>query len=223
MQAVFDFSEMPVSWTKSIYPNFDCFGRLEIPWRWINSGREEIGEWLIYVRQCLENGDRVDLRAELPRHVTFDRVDINDFSNEKRLYTFYKHSRNCDSVVAILPGRAKHKVNSLARQLGGKFSAIEEVEGRDLFSFIRELSQAGTVPEKLICALEFSKKCMGRVSKVLSAATRRGEVSKISKSTRYPDLIMKANAFCNNPSSKNLHSFLVTLRDNPETTIYKNI
>ncbi len=52
LQAIFDFEKL-VDWDNSIYPQFECLGELETPWRWHNAGAHELGNWLKEVRDNL--------------------------------------------------------------------------------------------------------------------------------------------------------------------------
>ncbi len=219
MQAIFDFAEKPVDWVKDVSPNYEHLGNLETPWRWNNVGANDIGEWLIQVRHSLENGEKIDLVTRLPRNVTFSSVDLNDFTDRGRLNTFYKFRGEKGNVVAIYPGDAKHKTFSLAKNLAGEFSAIEEIEGKELFAFLENLSKKNTATDRLNCVIAFSKVCMGNVGKALTAATKRGEMTGITANTKYPIVADAANRYYNNSSSSNLEHFLVELKNNPETNL----
>jgi hypothetical protein len=80
---------------------------------------------------------------------------------------------------------------------------------------------AKTVQAGFLLALEFSKKCFTGVDKALTAGTRRGEVAKQSKGTKYPLVLHAANAYLNKPTSAHLKSFLLALKANPETSAYR--
>ena len=70
LQAIFDFNDgKPVDWEASVYPEFDCLGQLEIPWRWVKAKSPELGEWLKNVRRKIELGQKIDLSAHLPPSV----------------------------------------------------------------------------------------------------------------------------------------------------------
>ncbi len=213
MQAIFDFAEQPVNWTQHVYPQFDCVGKLTTPWRWRNANASELGEWLGEIRRILQDGEQINLRQPFPKQVTRSHIALDDHTNPKRLNVFYSCLDCEDTVIAIHKGDGihKNKTHELARQLSGKFSSIEEVEGAALFSFIKKTSSARTPSKKLKLAIEFAAKCMTCVNGVLSAGTKRGEVAKIQKSTKYPNVTLAANSYFAMPSSANLRHLLLQM------------
>lgn len=223
MQAIFDFDQgKPVDWDASIYPAFDCLGQLETPWRWDNAGQPKLGAWLKAVRKKLEQGQKIDLSSERPPSVVRVYTDPENLTRKQ-------YSSLCDllghneSVIALHGGdqQSKNKTHLLARTMAGRFSSIEEVEGKELHSFVKKLGTAKTVQAGFLLALDFSKKCFTGVDKTLTAGTKRGEVAKQSKGTKYPLVLQAANAYLNLPTSGHLKSFFVTLMANPETSTYR--
>jgi DNA helicase-2/ATP-dependent DNA helicase PcrA len=128
-----------------------------------------------------------------------------------------------ESVIAIHCGdkQSKNKTHHLARTMGGRFSSIEEVEGKDLHSFIKKLVSARTAQQGFLLALEFSKKCFTGVGEILTAGTKRGEVAKQSKGTKYPLVLHAANAYLIEPTTAHLKAFFLALKANPDTSVYR--
>ena len=90
------------------------------------------------------------------------------------------------SVIALHGGdhKSKNKTHNLGQTMAGRFSSIEEIEGKDLHLFLKKYGTAKTVQAGFLLALNFSKKCLTGVSKTLTAGTRRGEVAKQTKGTK---------------------------------------
>ncbi|MHA6860357.1 hypothetical protein [Ralstonia pseudosolanacearum] len=222
MQAIFDFADKPVDWDSSIYPHFECLGQLETPWRWVNAEAPELGAWLKAARATLQAGQKVNLNAALPTGVKRISVDPQ-FMSAKQYSILCEFLGNDATVIALHGGdqQSKNKTHLLARSMAGKFSSIEEVEGKDLFSFIKKLQSAKTSSAGFLLALEFAKKCFTGVDKTLVAGTKRGEVAKQTKTTKYPLILAAANQYLNEPSSSNLRNFFCVARDNPETSTYR--
>lgn len=223
MQAIFDFNEgKPVDWEKSIYPTFDCLGRLDIPWRWVKAGEQKLGDWLKAVREKIELGLKIDLLAECPPSVVHIHTNPQYLASKQYavLCGFLGHN---ESVIALHSGdqQSKNKTHLLARTMAGRYSSIEEVEGKDLHSFIRKLEKDITPQEKFLLILDFSRKCFTGVNNTLTAATKRGEVAKQSKSTKYPSLLQAANSYLGYPTNSHLESFFLALKINPETSAYR--
>lgn len=223
MQAIFDFADQPVNWEQHVYPHYQLLGELKTPWRWRLAGATELGDWLDDARKRLRAGEKISLATPLPKGVRRVAVDLTDFTNPRRLNFFYEFLDHEETVIAIHSGdpKSKNKTHKLAQSLGGKFSSIEEVEGKDLFSFIKKLEAAKTVKQKLCLAIEFSKKCCNAVDGILSAATKRGEHATATKVTKYPKLLEIANHYLADPSSPNLARLVTAIQTNPETSTYR--
>jgi len=223
LQAVFDFADKPVNWETSIFPNFENLGTLDIPWRWFNAGSPDLGSWLDDARKLLQNGQQIDLSGKLPDGVKKMLVNLDDFTDRKRLLIFYSFLGKNDSVIAIHSGhqRFKNKTHKLAQGLKGNFSSIEEVECKTLASFCVKYQSSASPKLKFMQVLKFSKKCLTGVSGALSAGTIRGEIAKKRKTTKYPDLLDSANHFLEESTSENLMQFFLDLKANQETRIYR--
>jgi len=223
MQAIFDFDEgEPVDWDVSVYPTFACLGQLETPWRWEKAGDPDLGAWLKDARAKLELGQKIDLLNGLPPCVKRAYTDPQYLAAKQ-------YSSLCDllgdnaSVIALHGGGqdSKNKTHLLARTMAGRFSSIEEVEGKELHSFINKLGTAKTIQVAFLQTLAFAKKCFTGVDKALAAGTRRGEVAKQSKGTKYPLVLHAANAYLNDPTAYHLKAFFLALKANPETSAYR--
>ncbi len=223
MQAIFDFAEEPVNWEQHIYPYFIKLGELTIPWRWKNAGADKLGEWLIQQRASIENNSGVDISKQLPPNVRILEFDMDDYTHPERLNIFYNFAKIPDSVMVIYPGKPqfKNKTHLLSKTLSGIFSSIEEVEGVSLFSFIKKIMAAKQPAKHLENTINFASSCMTHVNDVLSAGTKRYEISSITKATKYPELTDVANCYLNDPSSENLRRFLLSLKENPETRLFR--
>ncbi|PWE16092.1 AAA family ATPase [Alcaligenes faecalis] len=225
MQAIFDFGGdegKPVNWTVSVYPTFTCLGQLDTPWRWKTTGDPRLGDWLKKARETLAQGQKIDLSNGLPACVK--RVHTTpELLGSKQYLSLMDLLGNHDSVIALHGGdqQSKNKTHLLARTLGGKFSSIEEVEGKDLHSFIRKLVAAKTTQQGFLLALDFSKKCFTGVGKALTAGTQKGQIAKQSKATKYPLVLHAANAYLGSPTSAHLRDFFLALKANPETSAYR--
>lgn len=225
MQAIFDFGGddgPPVDWAVSVYPTFTCLGQLETPWRWKMAGDPKLGAWLKKARETLEQGQKIDLSNGLPECVK--RVYTTpEFLAHKQYNSLIGLLGHNESVIALHGGdqKSKNKTHDLALRLGGRFSSIEEVEGKALHSFVKKLGAAKTSKASFLLAVEFAKKCFIGVAKALTAGTKKGDVAKQSKATKYPLVLLAANAYLGSPTSANLKAFFLALKANPETSAYR--
>lgn len=221
MQAIFDFADQSVDWDQHVYPHYQLLGKLETPWRWRLANAIELGNWLDDASKRLRAGKQISLSGPLPKGVRRIAIDLMDFTNPKRLNFFYQFLDHDEAVIAIHSGnqKSKNKTHKLAKSLGGRFSSIEEVEGKELFSFIRKLEAAKAIDQKLRLVIEFVNKCCNSVDGILSAATKRGEPAKVTKATKYPELLEGANRYLADPSIQNLAQFATAIQGNPDTSI----
>lgn len=225
MQAIFDFGDDgagPVDWTVSIYPTFTCLGQLETPWRWKIAGDPKLGDWLKRVRESLELGHKIDISRGLPACVK--RVHASqEFLQSKQYSSLMSLLDHQESVIALYGGDqlSKNKTHLLARTMRGRFSSLEEVEGKDLHSFINKLVAAKTTQQGFLLVVGFAKKCFTGVARVLTAGTQKGQIAKKSKATKYPLVLLAANAYLGSPTSSHLKEFFLALKANPETSAYR--
>ena len=223
MQEIFDFADQPVDWDRDVCPHYQLLGELKTPWRWQLAGAADLGDWLGRARMQLRDEGRVSLATPLPKGVNQCAVDLNDFKNPKRLKVFYEFLGHDETVIAIHAGdqKSKNKTHKLALALGGKFSSIEEVEGKVLFTFVKKMGAATTSDEKLRLVIDFAKRCCKSVDGILTAATKRGEHGKLTRATKHPEILEMANRFRVEASSENMASLLTLIRDHPVTSTYR--
>ena len=75
IQAIFGFGDDALAdWDEDVCKSFPLAGELSRPWRWINAGAEELGEWLLEVRRKLLAGEPIDL-TRAPTAVTWIKLD----------------------------------------------------------------------------------------------------------------------------------------------------
>ena len=225
LQGLFDFAgEAAVDWDTQIAPHFQQLGELDTPWRWKKVGAIALGAWLDTARKQLEAKAVIDLN-DLPAGVADVYICPSDDELRNKQITICKYldRPNGENAVAIHKGDSQHKARcqTLARNTGGRFSSIEEIEGKRMFAFIKEYDGKTSAQERLLCAIEFAKtKCMSAVDSALCAGTKRGERVTIKQSTKNPGVAVSANEFLENPAPARLARFLRSLLDAPETRVY---
>lgn len=215
LQGIFDFEGDAIDWDRDIAGPFEPIGQLETPHRWQNAGALELGEWLKEVRQRLEAMEPIDLagagnRIRLVSSLDGDEQLIVAQGNACR--TFRCDARH--TVIAIHKGEPayKGKCHHLAKQLSGMYSSIEEIEGRDLFSFLRKIQRARNNKSRLKHAIGFGESTMSGLGAKLPAATARGDLTPIHKNTRSPHIAQAANAYLVDPTSGHMVALLLAFR-----------
>ncbi|MEQ9594376.1 MAG: UvrD-helicase domain-containing protein [Parvibaculum sp.] len=217
LQGIFEFDgQDPIDWRRDVEGNFELLEELEEPFRWKLAGAQPLGDWLSGVRENLENGRAVDLRLGRPANVTLRLAqDENELIQVQRNICRYFDCGPQETVIAIHKGSQEYKArcHTLARNLGGRYSSIEEIEGRELFLFLRRLEGAITDADRLRHLISFAAKCMTAVEASLAAGTRRGERVVIRANTRNPEVAQKGNDFLDIPDSRQMLSFLMALEN----------
>ncbi len=217
LQGIFDFDgQSPIDWERDVEGRFEQLGALDVPHRWIQAGAGDFGTWLRNVRTRLEQDQPVDLNADRPAAVTFTHANADPqalIQSQGNACRYFQCDR-AHTVIAIHRGSQEYKAkcHKLSRNLGGRFSSIEEVEGKDLFSFIRKVERARTDTARLKEVVVFAKRCMTAVEQNLPAGTVRGEQVNIRANTRNPEAARNANAYLVAPGSAAMTGFLQALR-----------
>ncbi len=214
LQGIFDFNDQPVEWERDISGVFACLGQMHVPHRWNRAGTPEMGAWLVRVRGLLEGRQPVDLTRGVPRGVTRKPVAAGQLSRIQANTCRYCTCDTDETVIAIHKGSQEYKsrCHSLAKTVGGRFSSIEEIEGKAVFSFVRKYEKAGTNQHRLKEIVSFAQDCMTAVTASLPAATVRGEPANIQANTRSPLAAKAANAYLADPCSSTTVDFLSALR-----------
>lgn len=217
LQGIFDFDgQNSVDWAREVEGSFECLGMLDVPHRWIQAGAGDLGIWLRTVRARLQLNQPIDLNTGRPAGVTFKltNADPQALTQSQGNACRYFQCDRGHTVIAIHKGSQEYKAkcHKLSRNLGGRFSSIEEVEGKDLLSFIRKLERARTDAVRLKEVIAFAKRCMTAVEANLPAGTIRGEHVNVRANTRNLEAANKANAYLAAPNSAAMAGFLLALK-----------
>jgi hypothetical protein len=215
LQGLFDFAGQPlIDWARDVAGICSALGILQTPERWNRVGSPPIGTWLNDVRQRLEAGQPIDLTSGLPSGVHYVPAPVSDLLRIQGNTCRYNSFPATETVAAIHGGspEQKAKCHHLARQLGGLFSSIEEVEGKDLFSFFDKIGRAANNAAKLKHLNDFAATTLTSVNASLTAACLRGEHTDIRGNTKNPLVATAANTYLADASSANMLAFFQALR-----------
>lgn len=136
MQAIFGFAgNRLISWGGDVVPRFPPIGELAKPWRWINAGTEELGQWLLYARAELQTGRAVDLRAA-PTGLQWVQLDAANLENGRRIAAQTRLQDGEQTVLIIGDARNPRGRHQFTSQTHGATS-VETVDLGDLTSFAR--------------------------------------------------------------------------------------
>lgn len=198
LQAIFGFGHDELAnWKEHVCAYFPLAGELTTPWRWINAGAEQLGQWLLEVRSKLLRGEPVDLRAA-PTSVTWVELD-GTRDHERRLTAARVRPPDATGSVLII-GDSMNPASQrqFASQTPGAI-AIEAVDLRDLVSFAQTFDLAAA--NALEQLAQFAQNVMTGVS---AADLVRRVDSLIRGTARNPptDVERSALAFVRTPSHR---------------------
>jgi DNA helicase-2/ATP-dependent DNA helicase PcrA len=141
MQAIFGFAgNQLVNWVMDVVPRFPPIGELQTPWRWINSGTEELGRWLLHSRAELKAGRAVDLQSAPACLQWIQPIGAKPEDCWRRAaHTTLEDDE--ETVLIIGDARNPRGRHSFASQTRGA-TAVETADLTDLTSFARRFDLA---------------------------------------------------------------------------------
>ena len=154
LQGIFGFTGEAIRWSRDVAPTFATFDVETRPWRWTVSN-PELGRWLLELRQSLLKGQAIDLTAG-PTVWGGQAIRSNQVAQCQRVA-----ADKAASAVAIL--KWSHECHELSKSLGGSFSSMDELEGRDLLQFAKDLDRAAAGHDAAVVLLEMARKCFTRL------------------------------------------------------------
>ncbi len=156
MQAIFGFGgDLLPDWNDRVVPVFPEIGQLDIPWRWNNAGANDLGAWLLAVRDALTTGQRIDVRT-CPGRVFWHQLtnDVNQ-NMMAQIAAQYEISRQHPNESLLIIGdsiqtASRHNYASRAQGV----SVVEPVDFRDVITSANQMNgQRG--PELLQSCINF--------------------------------------------------------------------
>jgi hypothetical protein len=207
MQAIFGFKGNELAdWEKHVCTHFPVAGQLANPWRWINAGNEEFGEWLLDARERLQVGHGVDFQS-CPTHVDWVNLDGTD-DHKKRLQAALVPCPIAQGRVLIIGESTSPKnQRKIASQTPGAV-VVESVDLRDLITFATKMDFAS--PAAFALLVDFASEVMTN----LGGAQLIQRVGSLRSGTAHKppnEVEVVALKFCESPSRKSALELLVEM------------
>lgn len=187
LQAIFGFGDDGLAdWHKQVGAHFPVVAELKTPWRWINAGADELGQWVLAARTKLLSGQTIDFR-HAPTAVEWVQLDGSNSDRPKQLKAGATRSHTTDGHVLIIgDSMSPPSQQRLASQIPGA-TVVEAVDLRDLVNFASNLDLKSTDVVRQVA--EFSAKLMTGVSPddllrrldTIKAGRARKEVSDLER------------------------------------------
>lgn len=135
MQCIFNFGGPMPDWTQDVTAYFPPIQELNTPWRWNNAGTPALGEWILYCRQLLCQGHKIDLTS-CPAHVFSYQLTGNgraDLQSQQSIHYTLLQSHPGESLL-ILGDSTSPKVRHEFAKLTTNLDVVEPVEFRDIIT-----------------------------------------------------------------------------------------
>ncbi|EPN45746.1 hypothetical protein A244_25064 [Pseudomonas syringae pv. actinidiae ICMP 18807] len=143
MQAIFNFAHNRlVDWHTDVVRDFPVIGALATPWRWRLAGAENLGIWLLQVRQLLEAGQPLDLHT-VPPEVEYVQINAATADAQRRNAAMAP-LRQGETALIIGDSANAAGRQRLTSQTPGA-TAVEAVDLPDLISFAQSFELTGPV------------------------------------------------------------------------------
>lgn len=139
LQAIFGFGDDALpDWHQHVGGHFPLAGELNKPWRWINAGAADLGQWVLAARKLLLSSQTIDLR-QAPPAVEWVQLDGSNNDRPKQLKAGATKAHTPDGNVLIIgDSMSPPSQQRLASQIPGA-TVVEAVDLRELVSFASEL------------------------------------------------------------------------------------
>ena len=213
LQGIFGFGGQEiVDWGTHVHDNFDALGELKEPWRWAEAN-SDLGAWTVEIRDALERGLAIDLRA--------GPVNWRPKARPDQLAACRAALPLRDSTVVAIDSIAA-RCHRWAQQVPG-FSSDEEMEAKDLFNAARDFDRL-TGPALAAASIEFAKKCHTGVGTELSTALKAfkdGRMPRIRENTKNADAVKALTQLATGGDRHALHRALDQLDHLPGCRIYR--
>lgn len=166
LQCIFNFNAAHPDWDEDVLSTFPTVLELDVPYRWVNAGQNEFGQWILDARAELVRGAQIDLRAAPPAVRWLQLPDVA--AVRMRGWTVAVEARRRVGTGLLILGDARQVKNRLdfARAIAG-VEVIEPVDLSDLITAAAEIEAAAGV-ERLNATFRFISQVFGDVARPLA-------------------------------------------------------
>lgn len=220
LQAIFNFGGPMPSWNDDVHSSFPLICELSEPWRWINAGTWELGEWILHARTLLLQESQVDLQS-CPKYVQWyqhtGNARINAQQHNRVQYQIRRNNPNSSLLVLGDPRRPdlRHSFASNARGI----DVVEPVDLRDIMSLATALDtlDGSELASQLLEGLSSMMTGIGKVSlmkriQIILAGNNRTEPTPIE---------LAVVNLVNSSSRASIANLLQTLESSPDIRVFR--
>lgn len=143
LQGIFDFAQPIVDFEKDL-SSFTCYNFLQTPWRWKNSGKEDLGQLILGMRQSLSNDSYINLVTNNEACCFIYNTQIQQrqefFLKELRPFLAALSQRS-NSILVIFPSYIDYK--GIPRgTISDRSTAKPQIDVRNEFTLIEAIDDS---------------------------------------------------------------------------------
>nr|WP_179338764.1 ATP-binding domain-containing protein [Winogradskyella ludwigii] len=119
---------------------------LEIPWRWYNNSRKDLGDDLKAIREKLLNKEVIDLRdyKSIETNI-FKENELTDYRPNRYSKLMWKVINKNNNPLLIHPDSTSiHPRLYIIKKFNNSFSLLESIDNKDFYKFSKEIDGADT-------------------------------------------------------------------------------
>lgn len=175
LQAIFGFGgdDLP-AWDADVCAYFPVVAQLTKPWRWINAGAADLGDWLLQTRELIVSGQKVDVRTAPAERLDWIQLTGND-NLGARVAAASIPAMADEKVLIIGFATSPAQQRAIASRVPGAI-VVEAVDLKDLVAFGQSfLPTSVTALEQMA---KFADELMSGAGAVQAAASIRAKIEK---------------------------------------------
>jgi DNA helicase-2/ATP-dependent DNA helicase PcrA len=196
---------------------------MDKPWRWINAGKTELGQWVLDMRQVLETKNGLDT-LPLPDEVNLYQMAGRTVNEQLRFqanihYELLKQINPGESILVIGDSISPQSRHNFARTVNG-IDVVEPVDLRDVMAFCSQIASKQGL-ELLDMVLKFIASMMTGANR--AQLIQRTEVIIRGKNRKEPTPLESAAVAVTASSDKvnSISNLLDALECEPSTRLYR--
>lgn len=220
LQAIFRFGGPIVDWAHHVEPQFPFVAELSTPWRWINTGAERLGQWLLEIRPALLAKQPIDLRMAPPEVTTIVLSGNDGNMHLQRMEAAQTRADNKDQCVLVIGEATRPAGQRLIASGTPGAVTVEAVDLRDLTQFGRKFDPR--TAESTTALVEFAAEMMTNLSQA-QLLRRVGSHLAGTVITAPTELESAVLDYAKAPSYGAAATVLRRLSDGPKVRIYRPV
>ncbi|MGL3822997.1 UvrD-helicase domain-containing protein [Sphingopyxis sp. R3-92] len=173
LQAIFGFGgdNLP-SWDTEVCAYFPVVAQLTEPWRWINAGAADLGNWLLQARDSMVAGHQVDVRSAPAGRLDWVQLTgANDLASRVAAASVPASSDQKVLIIGFATSPAQQR--AIASRVAGAI-VVEAVDLKDLVAFGQNFLPTSAMALEQMAA--FADELMSGAGAVQVAASIRAKI-----------------------------------------------